>query len=65
MHFDNGFSIFSSKSVILDYTVTKPILGLAPELFYLLVVIVVVVIVAVIATYALKKRKPAKSPSNP
>jgi len=65
MHFDNSFSIFTSKSVTLDYTVTKPILGLAPELFYLLVVIVVVVIVAIIATYALKKRKPAKSPSNP
>ena len=64
MHFDNSFSILSSKSVTLNYTTTKPILGLAPELFYLLVVIVVVVIVAIIAAFALKKRKPAKSPSN-
>ena len=65
MHFDNSFSILSSKSVTLNYTTTKSILGLAPELFYLLVVIVVVVIAAIIAAFALKKRKPAKSPSNP
>jgi len=65
MHFDNSFSILSSKSVTLDYSVTKPILGLAPEIFYLLVVIVVVVIAAIIVAYALKKRKPAKSHSNP
>ena len=61
MHFDNRFSIFSSKSVTLDYTVSKPILGLAPELFFLLVIIIVIIIVAVVA-FALKGRKPATPP---
>ncbi len=61
MHFDNSFSIFSSKSVTLDYTITKPILGLAPELFYLLVIIIGVVIVAIV-TLALKRRKPPTQP---
>ena len=58
LHFDNSFSWFSSKSVTLDYTITKPILGLAPELFYLLVIIVVIVIVAIIVAFGLKRRKP-------
>ncbi len=64
MHFDNSFSIFSSKSVTLDCTVSeasKAILGLAPELFFLLVIIIVIVIVAVVA-FALKGRKPAIPP---
>lgn len=58
MHFDNSFSLFASKSVTLNYTVTKAILGLAPELFYLLVIIIVVII-AVIIAFALRRRKPA------
>ncbi|KPV64702.1 MAG: emp24/gp25L/p24 family/GOLD [Candidatus Bathyarchaeota archaeon BA2] len=41
MHFDNSFSIISSKSVTLSYSISKAIFGLAPELFYLLVIIIV------------------------
>jgi hypothetical protein len=63
MHFDNSFSIFSSKSVTLDYTVTEAILGLAPEFFYLLVIIIGVVIVAIVAL-ALKKRKTPTKPDS-
>ena len=61
MHFDNSFSIFSSKSVTLDHTITKAILGLAPELFYLLVIIIVIVVLAIVA-FTLKRRKPATPP---
>ncbi len=60
MHFDNSFSIFSSKSVTLDYAVTKAIFGLAPEQFYLVVAVIVIVIVIaiiVIAVLAHRRRK--------
>lgn len=40
MHFDNSFSWFSSKSVTLNYTIAEAILGLAPEIFYLLIIII-------------------------
>jgi hypothetical protein len=58
MHFDNKFSIFSSKSVTLDYTVSEAILGLAPEVFLLLVFIIVIVVLSIVV-FALKRRKTA------
>lgn len=57
MHFDNSFSWLSSKSVTLNYTISEAILGLAPEVFYLLVIIVIVILVVIVA-FALKRRKP-------
>lgn len=62
MHFDNSFSWFSSKSVTLNYSITKSILGLSPELFYFLVIILAIAIVAIVVAFALKRRKPAESP---
>lgn len=56
VHFDNSFSIFSSKSVTLDYTVTKSILGIPQEFFLILVVIIVVVIIAVAVVLARRKK---------
>ena len=56
MHFDNSFSILSSKSVTLDYTVSKSIAGIPQELFFILVAAVVIVII-VAAVIVLAKRK--------
>lgn len=56
MHFDNSFSLFSSKSVTLDYTVTKSILGIPQEYFLILLVIIVVIIVAVVVALARRKK---------
>lgn len=56
MHFDNSFSLFSSKSVTLDYTVTKSILGIPQEYFLILLVIIVVIIVAVVIALARRKK---------
>lgn len=57
MHFDNSFSLLSSKSVTLDYTVTKSILGISQEYFLALVVIVIVVIIVVIAIVLVRRKK--------
>jgi len=62
LHFDNSFSILSSKSVTLGYTISESIFGLAPELFYLLVAIIAIVIVATIVAFALKRGKPTTQP---
>lgn len=56
MYFDNSFSIFSSKSVTLDYTVTKSIAGIPQEVFLILLVIIVVVIIAVAVFLARRKK---------
>lgn len=55
MHFDNSFSILSSKSVTLDYSVTKSIAGIPQDVFLVLVVIVVIIIVAVVVLARRKK----------
>lgn len=56
MHFDNTFSFFSSKSVTLDYTVTKSILGIPQETF-LVVLAAVLIVIAVIIVVVLARRK--------
>jgi len=61
MHFDNSFSIFSSKSVTLDYTVTESILGLPQEYFLILLGLIVVLIVVVVVI--LRKTKEMKTSS--
>lgn len=58
IHFDNSFSILTSKSVTLDYTVTNPIVSTLQELplFPILVGIVVVIIIARIVIARRTKR---------
>lgn len=56
MHFDNSFSLLSSKSVTLDYTVTKTILGIPQEYFLVLLIVVVVIIVAVVVVLARRRK---------
>ena len=58
MHFDNSFTVFSSKTVTLDYTITEPIFGLPPQQFYFLVFLVIVIVASIVA-FGLKRRKPA------
>jgi hypothetical protein len=67
MHFDNSpraYSVFSSKSVTLDNTITKALFGLAPELFSILLLIIATVIVigATVLAFVLKWRKSAIPP---
>jgi hypothetical protein len=69
MHFDNSpreYSVFSSKSVTLSYTISRALFGLAPELFSILLLIIATVIVigAIVVAFALKWRKPAIQPSS-
>lgn len=56
MHFDNSFSIFSSKSVTLDYSVTKSIAGIPQDLFFIFVIIAVVIIIAVAVVLVRRKK---------
>lgn len=67
MRFDNSFSIFSTKSVTLDYTVTESILGLPQEYFLvllgLIVVLIVVVVVILRKTKEMKTSSEAKAPT--
>lgn len=69
MHFDNSpraYSVFSSKSVTLGYTISRALFGLAPELFSILLLIIATVIVvgAIVVAFACKWRKPAIHPSS-
>jgi len=57
MHFDNSFSWFSSKSVTLDYSVTKSIAGIPQETFLLLVAIIVIVAIIIAVAIVLSRRK--------
>jgi hypothetical protein len=57
MHFDNSFSLFSSKSVTLDYSVTKAIAGIPQETFFLLVAIIVIVAIIIAVAIVLVRRK--------
>lgn len=63
LHFDNSFSIISSKSVTLSYTISKPTFGLTPQrLFYLLISLIVIIIIPIIAAYVLKTGQPLTQP---
>jgi hypothetical protein len=69
MHFDNSpraYSVFSSKSVTLDNTITRALFGLAPELFSILLLIITTAIVigSIAVAFAFKWRKPAIHPSS-
>jgi hypothetical protein len=58
MHFDNSFSIFSSKSVTLEYTVMQSLAGIPIFLLVVLVLVVIVVVaVVVVAVIVLTRRK--------
>lgn len=57
MHFDNSFSWFSSKTVTLDYSVTKSIAGIPQETFLLLVAIIVIVAIIITMAIVLSRRK--------
>jgi len=64
MHFDNSpraYSVFSSKTVTLDNTITRALFGLAPELFsiLLLTITTAIVIGSIAVAFAFKWRKPA------
>ncbi len=61
MYFDNTFSN-SSKSVTLDYTVTKSILGL-PQEHFLVLLGLVVVLIAVVVVVTLRKTNEMKTSS--
>lgn len=61
MHFSNTFSIFSSKSVTLDYSIGHLIFGIPQETFYFLVIIIAVVIVVLAVIVVLLRRKSASN----
>lgn len=57
MHFDNSFSWLSSKSVTLDYSVTKSIAGIPQETFLLLVAIILIAVIIIAVAIVLSRRK--------
>jgi len=65
LHFSNTFSIISSKSVTLDYSVSRLIFGLPQETFYFLVIVIASVIVIIALIVALSRRKTTLQPSEP
>jgi hypothetical protein len=59
LRFDNSFSLISSKSVSLDYTVKASIFGIPQDTFYIIVIILAIAVVTiVVVAVALTKRKP-------
>lgn len=74
LHFDNSFSLISSKAVTISYDISKPILGGGFDSNSLVIIIGVIIIVIVIVVLAvgLSRRKntqrtnlPPPPPSNP
>jgi len=63
MHFSNTFSIISSKSVMLDYSISHLILGIPQETFYLIVIVIAIVIAIIAVFVALSRRKTTSQPS--
>ena len=63
MHFNNWFSVFSSKSVRLDYSISHLIFGIPQEDFYLIVVVIAAVIIIIAVFVALSRRKTTSQPS--
>ena len=57
MHFDNSFSWVSSKSIVLDYVVKSPILGVPQDTFYLILGVIIIAIVVSIIIVVLRRSK--------
>jgi hypothetical protein len=74
LHFDNSFSLISSKAVTISYDISKPILGGGFDSNSLLIImgVIIIVIVIVVLAVGLSRRKntqrtnlPPPPPSNP
>ncbi len=63
MHFDNSFSIISSKSVTLDYSVKTSILGIPQDMFLRLVgaIVIIGIVVVLLGRHKIASRE--KPPS--
>jgi len=58
LHFDNSFSMLSSKTVTLDYSVTPSIFGLPRDTFlYVIITIIFIIVIAILAFVLIKRRK--------
>jgi len=67
LHFDNDFSIFSSKTITLSYDITRPILGglgggVADNSLMLIIGAIAIIAVVVVLVVVLTKRK--STPNN-
>ena len=58
LHFDNSFSIISSKSVTLEYSVKTLIFGIPQDIFYLILSLIVIVLVILVIAVILRRHKP-------
>lgn len=66
LKFDNGFSIFSSKTVSLSYDVQGEVIpGLTTDSLMWIILIVVVIVVLALIIYALTRRSRNKPPNPP
>jgi len=57
------FSIFSSKSVVLDYSISHLVFGIPQETFYLIVIVIAIVIAIIAVFIALSRLKTTSQPS--
>jgi hypothetical protein len=65
MIFDNSFSLISSKSVTLDYSVKPAVLGVPQNTVLIIVAIVVILIIIVAIGVALSRRSHVSRPYTP
>jgi len=57
MHFDNSFSIISSKTITLSYSIKTSILGVPQDVFLLFLVLVIALIAIVSIIVVLRRSK--------
>ena len=56
----NSFSIISSKSVILEYSVKTLIFGIPEDIFYLILAIILIALIIIIIATVLKRHRQQK-----
>ena len=57
LHFDNSFSIISSKSVTLSHRISRAIFGIPQDIFLISVGVIAIVIVIMIVTVVVRKKR--------
>ena len=60
LHFDNSFSIISSKSVVLEYSIKTLIFGIPEDIFYLILAVILIALIIIIIVTVLKRYRPQK-----